>query len=884
MPYNAGGYEASSTGPPGPPGQPGDQGIQGIQGPPGPQGSQGIQGPQGVQGPNGGVTSPWNSDLQINGALTVQATVGGDTLTLNNSEGGQVLQVDGDQISIGATNTDNVELSYYGALDQTNPVLNVQSYNETLEGAVIQINGNPSQSTYLRMMADDGTQMFGANSTSKIITLQSSITPSPNVAIGTIANPINLVANQLTIQPTSDGTALIVNDASGTGMLSVDTVTNALRIACNMNLPNGIFTVFDNEYPENPYFRVGPGLNGNPVDFLIQSNNDDATFVSMTDQNGVNGFSVLLPGSGGLNNGQTITVAIGQVAINVDGTSGSFTTSQLANALNGAGDGLGPYLPLTGGTLQPASDGPVLTVNNASGKSMVSVDSTLNRINSTIPMSIKLATNSASAFGVQDASENHLLQVNASSGVVGMGINTVSVSENLLQITPTTDGQCFLINSSVSTGNQPIFSVDTSVPQISLGGVNVQLTGASGTFTDQELYDAVNNIGNGSGDFTALTVQPSADGQALTVNDASGNDVIAVSTLLANPTLTVCSADSSSNGTLLNMYAVLPTTGISSFSVTFNGTGGPGDMTLVGPNFAIYDIQGNYINPYTTGSVTSSLSAYTWNNSSSIGASYVTVGGNMAYLPYCQFNCWGNTYQFPNPTVTNPTTFYAPTSNVNLINAIAGPAQSVQILGTQFYNVGNPGNLVINNSDIIIGNNGGTTLGNDLRPLQSGGQAGNCGTTGNYWNSCSATTFNTMSDRRLKDDITDCKLGLNFINKLIPSSYSIHGRKQHGLIAQELEELLDREKIDFDGLHRPKKESSGEDFYAIDYGQFTAPIIKCIQELTLKNDQLNALVSFQGQQLAKLSQSASVNSSQVIAPSNNPFNEEEFDFVDAIES
>ena len=86
MPYNAGGYEASSTGPPGPPGQPGDQGIQGIQGPPGPQGSQGIQGPQGVQGPNGGVTSPWNSDLQINGALTVQATVGGDTLTLNNSE------------------------------------------------------------------------------------------------------------------------------------------------------------------------------------------------------------------------------------------------------------------------------------------------------------------------------------------------------------------------------------------------------------------------------------------------------------------------------------------------------------------------------------------------------------------------------------------------------------------------------------------------------------------------------------------------------------------------------------------------------------------------------------------------------------------------------
>ena len=469
MPYNAGGYEASSTGPPGPPGQPGDQGIQGIQGPPGPPGSQGIQGPQGVQGPTGGVTSPWNSDLQINGSLTVQASTG-ETLVLNDASGNQVMQVG----SAG-------ELFYFGALDQTNPILDIQAYNETLEGAVIQINGNPSQSTYLRMMADDGTQMFGANSTSKIITLQSSITPSPNVAIGTIANPINLVANQLTIQPTSDGTALIVNDASGTGMVSVNTTTNALRIACNMNLPNGIFTVFDNEFPENPYFRVGPGLNGNPVDFLVSSNNNDATRVSMVDQNGVNAFSVLLSGAGGASNGQPLTVTTGQVAINVDGTSGSFTTTDLFNALTMAG--LGPFLQLVGGVM---TGNLAMTPGTEIQLGAVNIESTTSGLLGSI-------------------TDVQLFEVITNGGSGGGG-DYLPLTGGTIQ--PGTDGQVFnVVNAS---GSQSLLGSNSSSNQVNVGGVNIQLTGASGTITDAQL------LAESAGGFNSINVQTFTNGGTYT--------------------------------------------------------------------------------------------------------------------------------------------------------------------------------------------------------------------------------------------------------------------------------------------------------------------------------------------------------------------------------
>ena len=98
-------------------------------------------------------------------------------------------------------------------------------------------------------------------------------------------------------------------------------------------------------------------------------------------------------------------------------------------------------------------------------------------------------------------------------------------------------------------------------------------------------------------------------------------------------------------------------------------------------------------------------------------------------------------------------------------------------------------------------------------------------------------TINT-SDKRLKEDISNSDLGLSFINELRPVSYKFKNDKKpeklkYGIIAQEVQEVL--------------KESGNENFAGItdkgeylgaDYVQFIAPLIKAVQELSAKVEEL----------------------------------------------
>lgn len=112
-----------------------------------------------------------------------------------------------------------------------------------------------------------------------------------------------------------------------------------------------------------------------------------------------------------------------------------------------------------------------------------------------------------------------------------------------------------------------------------------------------------------------------------------------------------------------------------------------------------------------------------------------------------------------------------------------------------------------------------------------------------------------ISDLRLKKDIQDSVLGLDFINKLRPVSYkfieggnkvverdergkptrfeSVSGVRTHfGLIAQEVKEILP-EGVDFGGwvIANPEDNNSTQ---ALRYEQFIAPLIKAVQELSAK--------------------------------------------------
>ena len=136
------------------------------------------------------------------------------------------------------------------------------------------------------------------------------------------------------------------------------------------------------------------------------------------------------------------------------------------------------------------------------------------------------------------------------------------------------------------------------------------------------------------------------------------------------------------------------------------------------------------------------------------------------------------------------------------------------------------------------------------------------GSSSKRWDDIYATnTTIQSSDKRMKDNIVDCKLGLDFINKLNPVSYKwkdytvsgtrvytdenhvkhdieysdehTHTRTHYGMIAQDVEKVLTDSGIDtkhFAGLIYDED----VDRYGLRYNEFIAPMIKAIQELNLK--------------------------------------------------
>jgi hypothetical protein len=126
------------------------------------------------------------------------------------------------------------------------------------------------------------------------------------------------------------------------------------------------------------------------------------------------------------------------------------------------------------------------------------------------------------------------------------------------------------------------------------------------------------------------------------------------------------------------------------------------------------------------------------------------------------------------------------------------------------------------------------------------------------------------SDIRDKADVKDTNLGLEFIKELRPVDFKWdmredykpsfdkdadpeiyklanithdgskkRNRYHHGLIAQEVKEVLDKNGIDFGG-YQDYKIKGGDDVLGIGYTELIAPMIKAIQQLSSKVDSLEA--------------------------------------------
>jgi hypothetical protein len=164
----------------------------------------------------------------------------------------------------------------------------------------------------------------------------------------------------------------------------------------------------------------------------------------------------------------------------------------------------------------------------------------------------------------------------------------------------------------------------------------------------------------------------------------------------------------------------------------------------------------------------------------------------------------------------------------------------------------NAGNGLSYNNVTYLGFNTSATATNQV-------QLGNSLTTAYAYG-----TVQSRSDVRDKTDIDNTLLGLNFINLLRPVDFRydyredyrlaveplgtlVHDgskkrtRKHHGLIAQEVKEVIDTLGIDFGG-YQDHTISGGDEAQSIGYSELIAPMIKAIQQLSAKVTQLEAQI------------------------------------------
>jgi len=115
-------------------------------------------------------------------------------------------------------------------------------------------------------------------------------------------------------------------------------------------------------------------------------------------------------------------------------------------------------------------------------------------------------------------------------------------------------------------------------------------------------------------------------------------------------------------------------------------------------------------------------------------------------------------------------------------------------------------------------------------------------------------SYNTTSDRRLKENIEDMDSQIDNIMSLRPVKYNWieNGEVSEGFIAQEVHNIYSRFKKDFKLNYCSDNENYDEDapedglgnpyYYSLDYAKFTPYLVKCIQELkTMYDEKISAL-------------------------------------------
>lgn len=154
-------------------------------------------------------------------------------------------------------------------------------------------------------------------------------------------------------------------------------------------------------------------------------------------------------------------------------------------------------------------------------------------------------------------------------------------------------------------------------------------------------------------------------------------------------------------------------------------------------------------------------------------------------------------------------------------------------------NSGAPGTLTTGSNNVFIGTNG-----LDVAPTLSNTIILGDGSTATL--ACQVTSITSLSDARDKKDIETIPVGLDFVNELNPVKFVWDDRNENGkhdvrdcgFIAQDLKAL--QEKYNVAEELQLVNEGIAEDKMYASYGKLIPILVKAVQELSAKVEQLES--------------------------------------------
>lgn len=147
---------------------------------------------------------------------------------------------------------------------------------------------------------------------------------------------------------------------------------------------------------------------------------------------------------------------------------------------------------------------------------------------------------------------------------------------------------------------------------------------------------------------------------------------------------------------------------------------------------------------------------------------------------------------------------------------------------------------------IDVNHGGGSGAGLMINRQSSAGSSvifyyGGSSVVGSIYTNSSSTTYNTSSDKRLKENIRDSSTGLDALMRLPVREFNFIGDKEkktvHGFVAQELIHVFP-EAVTTNGDDGTAPLANGKQGWSVDYGRITPMIVKAVQELKSGDDAL----------------------------------------------